>query len=74
MTKLKEYRVVEYPETKPPLQKLLDKISGKEEDDNVIKNAVEKEISTLAPEYIQAKKILQNNKIQARLPFIVNFQ
>jgi len=74
MAKVKEYRIVEYPETKPPLQKLMDKLSGTEDDDNVIKSAVEKEISTLAPEYIQAKKILQNNKIQARMPFVINYR
>ncbi|MFZ1847153.1 MAG: signal peptide peptidase SppA [Saprospiraceae bacterium] len=74
MTKLKEYRVVEYPETKPPLQKIMDKISGKEESDDMVKGAVEAEIAKLAPEYIQAKKMLKNNKIQARLPFVVQYQ
>ena len=74
MSKLKEYRVVEYPETKPPLQKIMDKISGKEESDDMVKGAVEAEIAKLAPEYIQAKKMLKNNKIQARLPFMVQYQ
>ena len=37
------------------------------------KAAVEKEIQSLAPEYISAKRLLLNNKIQARLPMVLYF-
>ena len=73
MTKVKDYRLVEYPETKPPLEKFLDKLSGKDKEESVVKAAVEREIQSLAPEYIAAKRLLLNNKIQARLPMILNF-
>jgi len=74
LTKVKEYRLVEYPETKPPLQKLIDKLSGTEDNDNTVKAAVERELKTLAPEYVAAKRMLQNNKVQARLPMQLIFE
>jgi protease-4 len=73
LTKLKDYRLIEYPETKPPLEKFLDKLSGKDKEESLVKAAVEKEIQSLAPEYISAKRLLLNNKIQARLPMVLYF-
>lgn len=71
MAKLKEYRLVEYPETKPPFEKFMEKLSGKETDDNAVKAAVTRELKAIAPEYIEVKRLLQNNRIQARLPMTI---
>lgn len=71
MAKLKEYRLVEYPETKPPFEKFIEKLSGKDTDDNAVKAAVTRELKAIAPEYIEVKRLLQNNRIQARLPMTI---
>lgn len=71
MAKLKEYRLVEYPETKPPFEKFMEKLSGKDTDDNAVKAAVTRELKAIAPEYIEVKRLLQNNRIQARLPMTI---
>ncbi|MCO6460762.1 MAG: signal peptide peptidase SppA [Saprospiraceae bacterium] len=70
---VKDYRLVEYPETKPPLEKFLDKISGKDNEASLVKAAVDREIKSLAPEYVAARQLLKNNKIQARLPMVMIF-
>lgn len=71
LAKIKDYRLVEYPETKPPLEKLIEKLSGKESDENAVKAAVTRELKAIAPEYIEVKRLLQNNRIQARLPMTI---
>jgi hypothetical protein len=48
-------------------------LSGKDKEESLVKAAVEKEIQSLAPEYISAKRLLLNNKIQARLPMVLYF-
>ncbi len=71
LAKIKDYRLVEYPETKPPLEKLIEKLTGKESEDNAVKAAVTRELKAIAPEYIEVKRLLQNNRIQARLPMTI---
>lgn len=71
LAKIKDYCLVEYPETKPPLEKLIEKLTGKESEDNAVKAAVTRELKAIAPEYIEVKRLLQNNRIQARLPMTI---
>ena len=49
----------------------MEKLSGKETDDNAVKAAVTRELKAIAPEYIEVKRLLQNNRIQARLPMTI---
>lgn len=67
---ISDYRIVEFPESKPPLEQMLEQFTGQSDDNRIARSAVENELKGLFPEYMQAKAILSNNKIQARLPFI----
>ncbi|SEN36481.1 protease-4 [bacterium A37T11] len=67
--KLKDYRIVSYPAIKDPIQELLR--TGSEQ----VKNYFTKqELGVSYPYYVQAKKIIQQSGIQARLPFVVDIR
>jgi len=71
MAGLKDYRLVNYPETPSPLVRFIDEITGKDKDKSMVKSAVDNELKALVPEYVEAKAILNNNRIQTRLPFVL---
>lgn len=73
LSKVKDYRIVEFPETKEPMMKLIERLTGKSQDDDIVESAVNKEIGKIAPEYLEAKKLIKNSPYQTRIPFIIKF-
>lgn len=71
MASLKEYRTVEYPEPKEGLVRLIEQITGENKDEDLLNSALRSELSKIAPEYMDARNIMNNNSVQARIPFII---
>lgn len=66
---LSEYRTTEYPKMKDPIEMYIDKLTGKEEDVRVM---LEKEVTTLFPEYKYMKQIREMEGVQARIPIMID--
>ncbi len=70
---IETYRISEYPVQKEPLQELIEKITGKGGDDAIRAKILRNELGEYYPFYSQAKEMLQAKGVQARLPWIIEF-
>ena len=70
---LEKYRLEEYPRQMDPLQEFLNELTGQGEDKGIQSKAVEKEFAAIYPNYKQVKSLLSAKGLQARLPFVLNF-
>jgi protease-4 len=68
-SKVKDYRVVEYPEKEDPLEKLLS-----DSKDNVRVYFAKQELGESYLIYEQMKSVIKNSGMQARLPFQINIK
>jgi len=64
MTKLKKYRIVNYPEAKDPFDTFIEMIEG-----NVKTSIFEQELGSMKPYYQVIKNMSNQKGVQARLPF-----
>ncbi len=75
MTDLPSYMVDNYPKMEDKWQKLVNELTGLEEEDKgIIKKALMKnELGPLYPYYSHIKEMLQADQMQMRLPYIIEF-
>jgi len=72
---IEDYRVKEYPQTKEPLQQLLDDIMGKDQTKAYTQSRIKAELGEEFYQYYQYAKEIQNMKgIQARMPFMIEIK
>jgi len=69
MANLAEYRTSEYPRIKDPMTQLIEKFSGKETAQAMLKS----ELGDMYPFYNHFKELKEMEGVQARLPFFVEF-
>ncbi len=68
------YRLMQYPQQKDPIQELLEKMTGQEED-GVRNSRLSRELGAFFPYYEQLLGLVEQGKgVQARLPFFVPFR
>ncbi len=66
---IEKYRVSEYPAIKDPVQQMIEQFTGQKN----AKVLVESELNELIPYYKQIKHIKSMEGVQARLPFVLEF-
>jgi len=72
---IEDYRVKEYPQTKEPLQQLLDDIMGKDQTKAYTQSRIKAELGEEFYQYYQYAKEIQNMKgVQARMPFMIEIK
>jgi protease-4 len=69
IAKVEKYRVVEYPQVKTGLERLLDELAGTSREDGVMNRAARSELGELYPLYRQLRAMQRSQGVQARLPF-----
>lgn len=67
-SKLKEYRIEEYPKTKDPITVLIEKFTGKKQSREEM---IKQEMGELYPYYQMLKEMKDMKGVQMRLPFMV---
>jgi protease-4 len=71
---LEEYRVVNYPKVKDPLQQLLEDLMNSGGEEARLGRAIQKEFPQLAPHYQLLKEMHTQSGIQARSTVVVPFE
>lgn len=71
---LEQYRLMEYPAKKDPMQEFIAELTGQGDEDGIRSKVLEKELGTLYPYYREIKQLLSAQGVQARLPVIVPFE
>lgn len=74
LAELEEYRVVNYPKVKDPLQQLLEDLLNSESDQARLGRAIQKEFPQLTPHYNLLKELNTQSGIQARTTVTVPFE
>ncbi|MBL7792970.1 MAG: signal peptide peptidase SppA [Saprospiraceae bacterium] len=74
MAKISEYRPVEYPAVKEPIQQLLEDLLGEEEESTIRKSAIRKEMGEWYPYYAYLQELSASKGMQARVPFIWEYR
>lgn len=71
------YRLKEYPQVKEPLQQFLDEFTGNDNKEplakSVMEHTLEAEFGALYPHVKAIKEMMQTKGVQARMPYIINF-
>ncbi|MEZ4983087.1 MAG: signal peptide peptidase SppA [Saprospiraceae bacterium] len=70
---LEKYRIVTYPKPKDPLQSLIEEIMG-QESNTISTRVIEKELGEYATYYKMARSLKEQEGIQFRMPFEVEFR
>lgn len=68
---LDKYRTTEYPVIKDPIQQMIEQFTGTSNDK--AKTLIESELNEVIPFYKELKEIKQMEGVQARMPFVLNF-
>ncbi len=73
---LEDYRVKEYPQTKEPIQQLIDQLTGKEDQAKAYtQSRIKAELGEEFYKYYQQAKEIKNMKgVQARMPFMIEIK
>lgn len=72
---IEEYRIKEYPQTKEPIQQLLDDLMGKDQTQAYTQSRIKAELGDEFYQYYQHAKEIKNMKgVQARMPFMIEIK
>jgi len=71
---LEEYNIKEYPQVKDQTQQLIDKLTGKDSDNDKIGAFIQQDLSTFYPYYKEMKAIKQLDGVQAKMPYILDIK
>jgi len=72
---IEEYRVKEYPQTKEPIQQLMDQLTGKDQAKAYTQAHIKAQLGEEFYQYYQHAKEIKNMKgIQARIPFMIEIK
>ncbi len=71
---IENYRVMEYPYQKDPLQAFLEELTGQKDDDAIRNQLIQRELGDYYKFYREAKEMLEMKGVQARLPVIIDFK
>lgn len=74
MAGIEQYRTVEYPTVKEPLQVLIEELTGQEDETRYRSSALRSQLGEWYPYYKLLDEIRTSNGTQARLPVIVPFK
>lgn len=71
---LEKYRTTEHPAQKEPLQDLIEKLTGQDDEDAIRSSLLRHELGGYYPHYKQVRELLRMQGVQARLPVMIEFQ
>ncbi len=71
---IENYRIMEYPYQKEPLQALMEELTGQKDDDAIRNQLIQRELGGYYKFYREAKEMLEMKGVQARLPVIIDFK
>ena len=70
---LEEYRTATYPKLLDPMAELINEVTGQKNDDAIRSRILQKEFGTHYQMYKHLKEVMQTKGVQARLPFMLDF-
>ncbi|MEZ4930653.1 MAG: signal peptide peptidase SppA [Saprospiraceae bacterium] len=73
LASLDEYRVSSYPTQPDPMQEFINEITGQNDDDAIRSQILQKELGVHYEMYQHLKEMINTKGVQARLPFMLNF-
>lgn len=71
---LEKYRTTEHPTQKEPLQDLIEKLTGQDDDDAIRASLLQHELGDYYPYYKQVREVMRMKGVQARLPVMIEFR
>ena len=74
LASLEEYRTSEFPIQPDPMQEFIKEITGQKDDDAIRTKILQKELGVHYSMYKHLREMITTKGVQARLPFMVNFQ
>lgn len=69
LANIETYRVVEYPQVKTGLERLLEELAGTSKEDVLMNRVASRELGSMYPLYRQMRDLQRQQGVQARLPF-----
>lgn len=73
-----DYRLKEYPEVKEPLQQFIDNLTGNDDGDPLANKSVntmlQNELGEMYPHVKALQEMIQTKGVQARLPYLIDFE